>query len=251
MVRNIHKPRPQYLLKHRLTGAAILIATAVLVIPLLLTEQGIQASSDSRPVTEQAQEAEIFQSKIVPLNLKSLNFSTKKSKDDDELKPALLVTREVKSAEPVGLESPEAAQDQKKKKKEKAQPEKQEVVLTVDMQEESSTTASSEAIQSRESEEDDIATNTEEKSIKADTTRDNSWTVRVGTFTKIENVESVFELLQKSGFIPRRTSVTTNFGPATRVWLGPYDDKESAKKVSTRLKTLTGEEGYVTRRSAS
>ncbi len=76
------------------------------------------------------------------------------------------------------------------------------------------------------------------------------WTVRVGTFTKTENVTSVTQLLEKSGFNARHTKVTTTLGEATRVWLGPYEDKAAAEKVSARLKTLTGEKGYITKHAS-
>ena len=67
----------------------------------------------------------------------------------------------------------------------------------------------------------------------------------------MRDVETISELLDSSGFTTRHTEVETTLGKATRVWLGPYADKETAEKVSTRLKTLTGEKGYVTKQASS
>ncbi len=75
------------------------------------------------------------------------------------------------------------------------------------------------------------------------------WTVRVGTFSKTENVDTISVLLKKNGFDARHSKVQTTLGTATRIWLGPYAKKKTAEKVSTRLKTITGEKGYVTKQS--
>ena len=76
------------------------------------------------------------------------------------------------------------------------------------------------------------------------------WVVRVGTFSKVANVESVSTLLTNSGFKPRTTAVDTSLGKSTRVWLGPFARKETANKISDRLKSLIGEKGYVTRNNS-
>ena len=73
------------------------------------------------------------------------------------------------------------------------------------------------------------------------------WVVRVGTFSKASNVASVSGLLTKNGLKARTTQVQTSFGAATRIWLGPYADKNSAITISAQLKALTGEKGYITR----
>ncbi|NKB77869.1 MAG: hypothetical protein GKR96_12765 [Gammaproteobacteria bacterium] len=75
------------------------------------------------------------------------------------------------------------------------------------------------------------------------------WAVRVGTFSKESNVTSVSKLLNGNGLVARTTRVKTSFGDATRIWLGPYADKKSAKTISTQLKKLTGENGYITKHS--
>ncbi|NKB64743.1 MAG: hypothetical protein GKR95_22360 [Gammaproteobacteria bacterium] len=73
------------------------------------------------------------------------------------------------------------------------------------------------------------------------------WIVRVGTFSKPGNVESVTRLLNSKGLPAKTTKVQTSFGDATRIWLGPYSDRKAAQTISVRLKKLTGENGYITK----
>ncbi len=83
-----------------------------------------------------------------------------------------------------------------------------------------------------------------------DISKDGEWSVRVGTYSKTENVNIVSALLKRHGFEAQQTKVQTTLGPATRIWLGPYSKKQTAEKVSLRLKTINGEKGYVTKQSS-
>ena len=71
------------------------------------------------------------------------------------------------------------------------------------------------------------------------------WAVRVGTFSKTENVSAISALLKSHGFNAQYTTVQTTSGTATRIWLGPYTKKKTAEKISIRLQAITGEQGYV------
>ncbi len=232
-----------------------MIAMAVLVIPLLLKDPGIQASIEQQGVAEGETGQQTFKSKIEPLNLANLNVMNKAEDGAYELKPALLETGEITAAEFGNQEQPVDAVHRKKKSQE-SQEEEEKVVLTEDKPENSGGSAQGDTFTAANTSSDSgtpeqsAVANTEDTS-KPEPEIENGWSVRVGTFTKLDNVEAVSSLLEKSGFNARRTEVSTNFGAATRVWLGPYPDKETAKKVSTRLKTLTGEAGYVTKHSAS
>lgn len=75
------------------------------------------------------------------------------------------------------------------------------------------------------------------------------WIVRVGTYAKIENVNSISKLLADNGFEAQHTEVQTSLGKAVRVWTGPYYGRELAEKASLQLKTLTNEKVYVTRQT--
>jgi DedD protein len=227
--------QPEYQIKHRLTGAAIMVAVAVMVIPLLLKEPGIVASVEpGKNVTGSQQ---IFKSKIEPLNLDNANKLVTSPDNpglESTVKPALLESNESFNSSTGNTEI--AAADSKSKNTEETAKKDSDsvepVVLTQDKNTETGSTKKT-------------ATSTPETFDG-----DSGWTVRVGTFSKIENVESVSALLNNSGFNAQHTKVQTTLGAATRVWLGPYEKKETAVKVSLRLKALTGEKGYVTKHTS-
>ncbi len=252
MAKPSNKSTPVYELKHRLIGAAILIVGAVLLIPMLLEEPKLQASISNQTESDLGED-KTFKSKIEPINLETLNISNLSKQQEEDIKPALLGSddeaskKEKKSAKPpIKIEGEESVNDgastvekitesepkKEKKKKKKIEP----VVLTSETQKEEVKEEEPKVAKSKD---------------QSDTSITNGWTVRVGTFSKSENVETISKLLDSSGFTTRHTDVETTLGKATRVWLGPYADKETAEKVSTRLKTLTGEKGYVTKQASS
>ena len=66
---------PEYRLEHRLTGAVILVVLAVLVIPLLLKEPGLEANTQET-IAETEDGKKTFKSKIEPLTLSNVNNSS-------------------------------------------------------------------------------------------------------------------------------------------------------------------------------
>lgn len=207
------KPQPEYQLKHRLAGAAIIVSFAVLIIPLLLKEPPIENTGDINTVSEETNGA--FVSKIQPLITDSPVGA--EPQQGEETEPAL----------PDVDQDVDQSADQEHQQDSSATQQGQ-LVMTVDAEQE---TASPEA-------------ENEAAGVQV-------WVVRVGTFTKIENVNSLSTLLESSGFEAKHTKVQTALGQATRVWLGPYPKKELAEKISAQLKILTGEKGYVTLQTAS
>lgn len=76
---------------------------------------------------------------------------------------------------------------------------------------------------------------------------DVGWVVQVGVFTDKDGASKVVEDLQIKGFKPSITIVDTNRGKATgsRVWLGPFAQRVDAAKTKTRLTERTGEPGFI------
>ena len=223
-------------MKHRLIGAAIMVVVAVMVIPLLLKEPGIVASAGpGKNVTGSQQ---IFKSKIEPLNLDNANklvTSPDNPGQGSEIKPALLNSNDSFSSSNNEIVETAASDTKSKNSKESEKTNSisnEPVVLTQDKNIKSASTDKAVA------------------SIPKIFDGKSGWTVRVGTFSKTENVESISALLNNSGFNAQHTKVQTTLGQATRVWLGPYEKKETAVKVSLRLKALTGEKGYVTKHTS-
>jgi len=99
------------------------------------------------------------------------------------------------------------------------------------------------------------ATNTVEKStqksdIKPQTvanTVDVGWVVQVGVFTDKAGASKVVNDLSSKGFKASTTIVDTNRGKGTgtRVWLGPFAQRVEAAKTKARLTERTGEPGFI------
>ncbi len=236
MVRSQLKIEPIYQLKHRITGAVIILAVAVIAIPLLLKEPTLAVSASS---TSKGSDHHSFKSKIEPANLGSINLSIT-GKNGEIAKPAL---------------SEVSSQVSQHKTNQDRQPDNDRPVIGVDTQ--AVTTRKKKLVLTMDANSDSRASepigqpeqSTQEPGQKS-TQASPGWAVRVGTFSKSENIESVSALLSSNGLNPRHTTVQTTLGKATRIWLGPYSEKQAAEKISARLKTLTGEKGYVTRQAS-
>ncbi|MGI9317853.1 MAG: SPOR domain-containing protein, partial [bacterium] len=239
----VDQPEPEYELKHRITGAVIMVMTAVIVIPLLLSDPALEANNDNSQ-TQQHQGNKTFRSKIVPLNLNNVNGNGEEDQSDvtviEDSRPALLDLTKPQTEQSNASET--STEDQ----------ENSDTQTTLVMTQEATKAVDNEPSKAAEPEQEtttvtqppeEVAKLPEEQNL-------DGWVVRVGTFSKKANVDSVSSLLTNSGFKPKTTVVSTSLGPSTRVWLGPYAKRETADKISDRLKSLTGEKGYVTRTSS-
>jgi DedD protein len=258
MSKAIQSTSPEYELKHRVTGAAILVALAVLIIPLFLSEPNLEANN-SNTTGSGSNFDKTFKSRIVPLNISNVNDSDSETGQLpvttlDESKPALLdLTGQTPTPKAVLEVIPEpkaGSEEQTKTALVMTQnPESEQKVSKIEPVEIKNTAVEKPA-------EDESKSNTKDNESKIanleqqDNQAEDGWIVRVGTFSKKANVESVSSLLSNSGFKPKTTGVTTSLGESTRVWLGPYANRKTADKISDRLKDLIGEKGYVTRTSS-
>jgi len=71
--------QPEYQLKHRLVGAAVIVVLAVVIIPLFLSEPALEANSG---VDEDGVTLQTFRSRITPLNLNNVNGAEQSETDD-------------------------------------------------------------------------------------------------------------------------------------------------------------------------
>ena len=262
-----------YELKHRLTGAAILVFLAVVIIPFLLPEPGADArAKTSGEITVATSDGnKVFKSKIEPLNLnatasltdemlgkKDKASGSEASNEDGTKKPALITTIKTQSSSNNNNGSQDSSQSTSKdssKAKEKVAAETKKsdkddskVVMTQKKPAEKLAALTQQDNNDTKVVNNSAASSTSESKPKKEVV--NGWAVRVGTFSKQSNVDSVSALLRDSGFNAHLSKVKTNLGDATRIWLGPYENKETAEKVSVRLKSLTGEKGYVTKHTS-
>jgi len=245
---------PQYRLEHRLTGAVILVALAVLVIPLLLKEPGLEANAKN---TSQANSAEkTFKLKIEPLNLSDVInnniVATPESEDDLENSPdknpkwgKVSGNAETGSGKNTGKNKPALVMTVDKKPEERQEKTRQKGLRSSEVGEVAKDNSQDTAKKNIAGVADG---NVERRKDKA--TASGEWVVRAGTFSKPANAERFRNELLNSGFSPNLTKVEIGLGKATQVWLGPYKEKAKAERVSARLKDLIGEKGYVTKHTS-
>lgn len=215
-------------LKHRLTGAAILIGFAVIVLPLLLG--GPEDASVGGGDTAGAEpDTRVFRSNITPIGGP---------------------TPPVQEQEPAEMESAEAPPPVDE---DAAQPE---ATAEAGTQEEDAQVASAPSEPAAEPESADQATGREstgetdsegggEPSVAPAETVERGWIVQVGTFRNSDNVEKLVAELQNNGFGTSTTDVETTEGSATRVWVGPYETRVEAARIKTRVKQRVGSEGLI------
>lgn len=242
---------PQYELKHRITGAIILVSVAVLIIPLLLSEPGLEANTDGGQASGSDN---TFRSRIVPLDIDNVNRPAGDSGANDlplatldNSRPALLdLTKDggnaASEAAPALKLEPTPA--------DKVPEQKTALIMTPQPDQDDDSKDDDSKAEATASAAQSPAPAPKPANLPAEERNQEGWVVRVGTFSKQANVDSVSSLLTNSGFKPRTTPVTTSLGDSTRVWLGPYAKRETADKISNRLKSLIGEKGYVTKSSS-
>lgn len=228
----------EFVLKHRIVGAAFLLFFGALFLPWLLgapteasklpnstnTTTNSDLSSDDIEnellkaiEDEQITEVEkVYISKITPLDADKLKDEVKPAAKEEAVSPPVKQT--IAKPEPV-IET-KLEKEQKPLVKEPA--EKSDNAPDVAVQKETQVTA---------------------KANKVEV----GWIVQVGMFTDKNGAARVVTDLKQKGFDPSTTVVDTNRGKGTgtRVWLGPYAQRVDAAKAKTRLSGKTGVAGFI------
>lgn len=228
-----------FVLKHRITGAAFLIFFGVLFLPWLLSapSQSLQANDESIDLnSEQAsrsdieqellaaienenvveEDLEIYVSRITPLDAQNSEANTQTSTENSSATVENTQATESDSDKPVVVEQ---------------EIDDSQLVKVVEPPKESDTNT----------EEPEETIEVKEPSV------DIGWVVQVGVFTDSKGAAKVVSDLKSKGFDPSTTIVDTNMGKATgtRVWLGPYAQRVDAAKSKTSLKDRTGGDGFI------
>ncbi len=192
-------------LKKRLVGAFVLIGFGVIILPALLGGKGPQFGEEGAPVTPRL-ESKVFVSKITP----------------------------------IGGETPQPISGTVRTKKPETIAEAATPVPA--MVSPANTGNSGKSIAKTEPA---ARQKLKPKSKPVANSNEPGWVVRVGTFAKQDNVERVVKRLQQAGFEPSTTNVKTDRGSVTRVWIGPYAKRVEAARMRTRVRQVTGGEGYI------
>ncbi len=207
---------PQFELKHRVAGALILVALAVLVLPALLDgpsdgEEAVQLSAGS----PDADAPGVFVSRVQPLGRTT-------AVHEDPVKatpptppastpPKLATATEVVPQPSAATPSPRVDDAPAEAPAEPPPPTDRPAAPS---------TSDAPAIE-------------------------RGWMVQVGVFSKTENADRLLTSLRAAGFDARASEVKTDSGNATRVWVGPFEDRVSAARVRSDIEASVGEKGFI------
>lgn len=214
-------------LKHRLAGAGVLIAFAVIVLPLLLGGPREEAiGPDENTAASRESDTKVFRSNITPIGGAT---PTAEARNEQGLKRTVgeLLNPD---APPDGAQA-SAAGDGANSSEEPLQDDEQ--------------GGAAETQTASRSEDDDQAAPAEPEPAAAPSEVERGWIVQVGTFAKADNADNLVADLEKGGFGVSTTDVDTANGSATRVWIGPYGTRVEAARAKTRVTQQTGSEALI------
>ena len=270
-----------FVLKHRIAGAAFLLFFGALVLPWLLGPPSDAKKSESANETvaqidekeefsaedlenevlkqlqdEIVKDQQVYVSKVTPNGFTKVSDSEddRKAKEQKEaLEQARLKKQQQEKA---------AALSEQTKTKEKAQQAEDQALAIVKKAQESQKASSAEkniikntAKSDTSSVADNKKTDDEERAkafaaaLEAESKKNitSGWVVQVGVFTDKAGADKISKTLSTKGFETSTTTVDTNLGAntGTRVWLGPFADRAEASKEKKRLSEKTGTSGFV------
>ncbi len=271
-------------IKHRITGAAVLLFMGALVLPWLLgppseaskvdsskglPDQSLVATADIQPVgadSEQVSalldvEETVYISKITPLDAQSdkeLVAAANKAADKKAvaLPEAAVVSEPNKPQAPakdsIATDKAKAVSDTSESAKKAEEQKLAASKKAAEDKKKAELAKAREAKTKREKEQ-------REKGIKAaiaaesagqknrQTPVDVGWVVQVGLFTEKSRALALVSELKNKGFTASNSVVDTNRGPktGTRVWLGPFAKRSAAQNEQQRLKSKAGKEGFI------
>ncbi len=222
----------EYQLKHRLTGAVIIVLAGVVLIPMVLQDPVIPPESQTQVKSIDLSEED---------TLTYLTNVVKGNAGEVETRPVEQspeVTVPVESQPAVEATEDSSIPDADRKSA---------LIMTQKSEKLEDGSGSSTAVQADSPDPDESGGNDKEDGAEFDELSTTGWVVRVGTFAEQRYEQQTIENLVKHNLAPKRTQVMTGAGQAVRVWIGPYLTEEEAKRVALALKDITGQEGYVPR----
>lgn len=207
------KQGESFVMKHRLAGAAVLIGFAVIVLPMLLGGPKEDDSDTDNTAASSESDTKVFRSNITPISGATPSAAAPDREAlertvDELLNPDAPPPGDGAAAEETGAAT---AGDGDGEQATGSAP-------TGEIESDGSRIAS----RDEEGGEPEPA-ESEEDAAPAEVER--GWIVQVGTFTKSGNADKLVADLEERGFTPSTTDVDTSSGPATRVWVGPFETR--------------------------
>lgn len=254
---------PEFVLKHRIVGAAFLLFFGALVLPWVLgaPHQGSDASEGSNTVDVPSAASIAEQT---PLDELAAAIEAESSSVEERVYISKITPLDA-TPEPqtAAAESKASSAQESVKTDQQNEAVEQATAAVIKTNSTSSnnsasggTDAKATPVQAPESKARDtsVAETKPQETIvkpakKPDVTKaiEVGWVVQVGVFTDKKGANRVVADLRDKGFSPSTTIVDTNRGKATgtRIWLGPYAQRVEAAKAKTTLTEKTGEAGFI------
>ncbi len=263
-------------LKHRITGAGVLIFFGALVLPWLLGppseakknldaqseqaqeqrhstfEDKVLAELEGTEVNFEEPEETVYVSKITPVNPsgeapKLVAESPRESADDKGTVKSGDRAATIKSSPDSETKSTEKAKSQQSTGKSETAEAKKEIKQTAAVTNgaaglgkvEKKSTNTKEKSTTKKAPKQQLAANTKKIDV--------GWVVQVELLTDKNGAKRLVEELGKKGFKPQTTVVDTNRGAktGTRIWLGPFEQRAQAGAENDRLETKMGKRGFI------
>ncbi len=207
----------EFVLKHRVVGAVVLILFAVFVLPFILRGQDVNGTS--KPATVRSlnePEPATFVSKVTPV---VAGQETQLDASDTGVTVGTLLNKSKESetidlntrTQPAPDVSSEAEPDTEKPPQEANNPAKDESAKP-------------------------------EKNLAS---VDRGWVVQVATFGSMDNANKMKKNLEENGFSVRTSNIDTVNGQATRVWVGPFKQRVDAGRARADIEKAIGQKGLI------
>lgn len=255
-----------FVLKHRITGAAFLLFFSALVLPWLLgppseakkdprievvavdaEQQSISEDLENEILAELQEsidgDEQVYISKITPEGKTSVLVNANDDKPEE-------TTETVSKIQPIEPPKPIAAQ-QDKVSSEKSSDAK---TSTSDKTVNNNADQTKPSVEKTVSEQErariaaaELAAALEAESANVKPTITSGWVVQVGMFVDKQKASNVFKQLEDKGLKPSTSIVDTNLGlgTGTRVWIGPFKERQDAVDMKAQLAKQTGTSGFI------
>lgn len=256
------KSQPEFNLKHRITGAGVLIFFGVLVLPWMLGPPS-EAQKELTPDDDQIVDAiaplhstfedqvlaelegadpdfvepeeSVYVSKITPVSGQSTepqkqddgsgnNGSSEKGSEEESKSMAAVLKKAID------------------KSREERKPDVQNDKTDIDVETDVETVNTPEG---GESNSEAVVGTKVTKPVEPKV--DVGWVVQVELLTDKEGANRLVQRLNEKGFSPQTTTVDTNLGKSTgtRIWLGPFAERSGAGRENDRLEQQMGKRGFI------
>ncbi|NOY17392.1 MAG: SPOR domain-containing protein [Gammaproteobacteria bacterium] len=207
--------------RHRLTGAVVLILLAIVLLPMLLSKKpDTEVPAEDHVVMEITNQGKkVFVSRISSITPTD----------------SAVVQHKARGAEAKGS----GTKNNSKKSSARLKPTAKPVVSPV-VPPKRTVKAPAKKSAATQSEPRRSTTKKSSKNVPV-----GGWILQVGVFSQSANANKKVSTLKKKGFAAKSVKVKTSRGTVTKVWIGPFKNRESAEKMQDRLQHKIRQRGII------